>query len=171
MIAINRFLLVLLCTVVVMICFPDFGSSGWTFAGTLSLVWLGIILVMSVVGSIFGFYRFGGVNRFLTFVLFLGVMYSLLWYLPQDDKVSPINKLKYGQIPTGSDIQRGINKFTFNFAFDKRNARRTENFVNQQDPQELARQEALEQARQQAAQKAKEALKKAAQKLEIEVED
>ena len=167
MIGIQRFVMLLLCTVVVMICFPDLGAAGWTFAGTITLVWLGVILIMGIVGSIFGLYRFDGINRFLTFVLFLGIMFSLLWYFPQDEKVSPINQLKHGEFPTGADLQRGLQKFTFNFAFDRRNARGQENFINQKDAKaaaEEARQKAAEEAKRKAAQKAK-------QKLEVIVED
>ena len=141
-----------------MICFPDFGASGWTFAGTLILIWTGIILIMGIIGGLFGLYRFDGINRFLTFVLFLGIMFSLLWYFPQDSKVSPINQLKYGDFPTGADLQRGMQKFTFNFAFDRRNANGQENFINQQETktasEETAKKEA-EEAKRKAAQKAK----------------
>ncbi len=167
MTGLGRFVMLLLCTGVVMVCFPDFGAAGWAFAGTLILVWTGIILIMGIVGSLFGLYRFDGINRFLTFVLFLGIMFSLLWYLPQDGKQHPIVQLQQGQFPTGADIQRGLQKFTFNFAFDRRNARSGANFVNQKDPKivaEEAAQKAAEQAKRKAAQKAK-------QKLEIIVED
>ncbi len=167
MTGIGRFFMLLLCTAVVMVCFPDFGATGWTFAGTLILAWTGIILIMGIVGSLFGLYRFDGINRFLTFVLFLGIMFSLLWYLPQDEKVSPINQLKHGEFPTGADVQRGIQKFTFNFAFDHRNARSDQNFVNQQDAKaaaEEAAKKATEEAKRKAAQKIK-------QKLDIIVED
>lgn len=167
MIGLGRFFMLLLCTVVVMICFPDFTTAGWTFAGTLILVWTGIILIMSIVGSLFGLYRFDGINRFLTFVLFLGIMFSLLWYFPQDEKPSPIAQLKQGNFPTGADLQRGMQKFTFNFAFDRRNARRDENFINQKDAKaaaEEAAKKAAEEAKRKAAQKAK-------QKLDIIVED
>ena len=167
MVGIRRFFMLLLCTAAVMICFPDFGAIGWTFAGTIILVWTGIILIMGIVDNLFGLYRFDGINRFLTFVLFLGIMFSLLWYLPQDEKVSPINQLKYGEFPTGADLQRGLQKFTFNFAFDHRNARSNQNFVNQQDAKAAAEEtakKAAEEAKRNAAQKAK-------QKLDIIVED
>ena len=167
MTGIQRFFLLVLCVGIVMICYPDFGAAGWTFAGTIILVWTGIILVMSVVGSLFGLDRFDGINRFLSWVFILAVLASMLWYLPQDDKVSPINKLKYGQFPTGADIQRGLDKFTFNFAFDRRNARSEKNFVNQQD----AKQAADELAKQQAQEMAKKSAQKALQKLEIIVEE
>lgn len=166
MTGLGRFFMLLLCVVIVMICFPDFGAAGWTFAGTIILIWTGIILIMGIVDSIFGLYRFDSINRFLTFVLFLAVMFSLLWYFPQDSKVSPINQLKHGQFPTGADLQRGLQKFTFNFAFDRRNARRDENFVNQKDAKTAA-----EKTAQQAAQAAKRKAAQAKEKLEIIVED
>ena len=166
MTGIRRFFMLLLCTAIVMICFPDYGAAGWTFAGTLVLVWTGVILVMSIVGSIFGLYRYEGINRFLSLVLFLGIMFSLLWYFPQDSRVSPINQLKHGEIPTGSDIKRGLDKFTFNFAFDRRNARNEQNFIHQKDPKELTE----EAAKKEAQQTAKKAAQKASQKLEIVVE-
>lgn len=167
MLGISRFFMLLLCVVLVMICFPDYGVSGWTFAGTIVLVWSAVILIMSMVGSIFGLYRYEGINRFLSLVLFVGIMFSLLWYFPQEEKVSPINQLKYGDFPTGADIERGLDKFTFNFAFDKRNARSEKNFIHQQDPKQAAE----EAAKKQAAEAAKKAAQKARQKLEVMVEE
>ena len=167
MTGIQRFFLLVLCVGIVMICYPDFGVAGWTFAGTIILAWTGIILIMSVVGSLFALDRFDGINRFLTWVFLVAVLASVLWYLPQEDKVSPINKLKYGQFPTGADIKRGLNKFTFNFAFERRNARSEKNFINQQD----AKKAAEEAAQKQAEESAKQAAKKALQKLEIILDD
>ena len=167
MTGISRFFMLLLCVLMIMICFPDYGVAGWTFAGTIVLVWTGVILIMSIVSSLFGLYRFDGINRFLSFILFLGIMFSLLWYFPQEGNVSPINQLKYGQFPTGADLKRGLDKLTFNFAFDKRNANSEQNFINQKDSRELA-QEAAKQSAQEAAKKA---ARKAKEKLEIVVDE
>ncbi len=167
MVGIQRFLLLILCMLLVMICYPDFGIAGWTFAGTIILVWTGIILIMSIIGTLFGLYRFEGINRFLTFVFLLCMLASILLFFPQDDNRPPFQKLREGNIPTGADIQRGLNKFTFNFAFDRRNARSDKNFVNQQD----AKKAAEEAAKKEAEQNAKKAAKKALQKLEVIVED
>ena len=131
MTGVQRFFMLLLCVLLMMVLFPNFGPAGWPFAGTIILVWTGVILIMSIVGGLFGLYRFDGVNRFLSLLLFIGIVGSLLWYFPQEDKVSPINKIKHGQFPTGADIKQGINQLTLNFAFDKRNARSGKNFVNQ----------------------------------------
>lgn len=167
MTGIHRFLTLLLCVVLVMILYPDFGATGWTFAGVFVLLWTGVILIMSVVDSLFSLYRFEGINRFLSWVFIAGVLVSMLWFFPQDDKISPLNKLKYGEIPTGADIQRGLQKFSFNFAFDKRNARSDQNFINQRDPKALE----TEAARKAEQQKARLAAEKAKQKLSIVVED
>ena len=59
----------------------------------------------------------------------------MLWYFPQTDKVSPINKLKYGEYPTKADIDKGLKRLTFNFDFANRNVRRNENFANQEEVQ------------------------------------
>lgn len=166
MLGIQRFFSMLFCLLIVMILFPDFGMSGWTFAGTIALVWTGVILIMSLVDSLFGLYRFGGINRFLTWVFLGAVIFSMLFLFPQDDAVSPINKLKYGQLPNASTIKRGIDKFSFNFAFDKRRAQDKENFINQRDKKaeaDQAAQKAEELRKRQAAEKAK-------QKLVITVE-
>ncbi|MBP5429439.1 MAG: hypothetical protein J6Y25_00915 [Elusimicrobiaceae bacterium] len=131
MTGVQRFFMLVLCVLLVMVLYPNFGTAGWPFVGTFVLVWTGIILIMSIVGSLFGLYRYDGVNRFLNILLFVGIMASLLWYFPQEDKISIVNKIKHGQFPTGADVKQGINQLTFNFAFDRRNARSEKNFVNQ----------------------------------------
>lgn len=161
MLAIQRFFSMLFCILIIMILYPDFGTSGWTFAGTLALVWTGIILIMAIVDTLFGLYRFGGINRFLTWIFLAAVIFSMLYLFPQDDNVSPLNKLKYGQLPSGSDIRRGLDKFTFNFAFDKRRAQSEENFIHQRDKKaeaEEAAQKAEELRKRKAAEKAKQKL-------------
>lgn len=114
-----------------MVLYPDFGTSGWTFIGVVFAMWTGVIVVLSVISNLFGLYNLETFNKLITFVLLCAIMYSLLWYFPQEDKVTPINKIKYGEIPTKADIERGLKRFTFNFDFVRRNARRKENFINQ----------------------------------------
>lgn len=127
----QRFALLILCCFTVMVLYPDFGTSGWTFMGVVAAMWTGVILVLSIISNLFGIYRLETFNKLITFVLLCAIMYSLLWYFPQEDKVTPINKIKYGEIPTKSDIEKGLKRFTFNFDFVRRNARRKENFINQ----------------------------------------
>nr|QGT50592.1 hypothetical protein Elusimicrob1349_0620 [uncultured Elusimicrobia bacterium] len=127
----QRFAILLLCCFAVMVLYPNFDASGWTFIGILIAMWTGGIMILSIVSNIFGIYRFETLNKLVSLVFLCAVMYTLLWYFPQEDKVTPINKLKYGEFPTKSDIDKGLKRFKFNFDFVRRNARRSENFINQ----------------------------------------
>ena len=127
----QRFAVLILCFFTVMVLYPDFDASGWTFIGVAFAMWTGVIMVLSVISNLFGLYKFESLNKLVFFVLICAIMYSLLWYFPQEDKVTPINKIKYGEIPTKDDIQRGLQRFTFNFDFVHRKATRKENFINQ----------------------------------------
>lgn len=127
----QRFAILLLCCFVVLVCYPNFDISGWTFIGLLIAMWTGGIIVLSIISNLFGLYRLESVNKFISIVFIFAVFYTLLWYFPQEDKVTPINKLKYGEFPTKADIDKGLKRFTFNFDFVRRNARRSENFINQ----------------------------------------
>lgn len=92
-----------------MVLYPDFDASGWTFIGIACAMWTGIIMVLSVISNLFGLYRMETFNKLISFILLCGIMYSLLWYFPQEDKVTPINKIKYGEIPTKADIEKASN--------------------------------------------------------------
>ncbi len=127
----QRFAVLIVCCFVVMVLYPYFDAAGWTFMGVAFAMWTGVIVVLSIISNLFGLYKFDGLNKLIFFVLICAIMYSLLWYFPQEDKVTPINKIKYGEIPTKKDIEYGIKRFTFNFDFARRNARRKENFINQ----------------------------------------
>lgn len=127
----QRFAILLLCCFAVMVLYPNFDASGWTFMGIAIAMWTGAIMVLSIISNLFGIYRLETLNKFISLLFIAAVMYTLLWYFPQEDKVTPINKLKYGEFPTKADIDKGLKRFTFNFDFVRRNARRSENFINQ----------------------------------------
>ncbi len=127
----QRFAVLIVCCFVVMVLYPYFDAAGWTFIGIAFAMWTGVIMILSVISNLFGLYKFESLNKMIFFVLICAIMYSLLWYFPQEDKVTPINKIKYGEIPTKQDIEYGLKRFTFNFDFVRRNARRKENFINQ----------------------------------------
>ncbi|WP_428050240.1 hypothetical protein [Candidatus Avelusimicrobium caledoniensis] len=116
----QRFGILFLCCFFVMVLFPEYDKAGWTFIGLIMLMWTGAIMMLSLITNVFGLDRFDWFNRLLTLAVFCGIMYTLLWYFPQTDKVSPVNKLKYGEYPTMSDIKKGVKKLTFNFNFATR---------------------------------------------------
>lgn len=127
----QRFGLLLVCCFAVLVLFPNYDMTGLSFIGLALLMWTGVIILLTIISNIFGLYRFEWLERTITFVIFFAIMYSLLWYFPQEDKVTPINKFKHGEIPTAADIEKGLKRLTFNFDFNHRNARRSENFANQ----------------------------------------
>ena len=128
----QRFGILFLCCFGVMVLFPRYDVAAWPFIGVLMLMWTGVIMVISLISNIFALERIEWLNRLLTLALFCGIMYTLLWYFPQKDKVSPVNKLKYGEYPTVADIKQGMKQLTFNFDFVRRNVGRDENFINQE---------------------------------------
>lgn len=128
----QRFAILILCAFAVMVLYPNFGPNSLSFIGIMLALWTGVIIVLSIISNIFNIYAFEGFNRVISFVLIVAIIASLLWYFPQEDKVTPINKIKYGEFPTKADIDKGLKRFTFNFDFVRRNARRKENFINQE---------------------------------------
>ena len=128
----QRFMFLLMCYFVVMVLYPNYDAAGLYFVGITLAMWTGAILVLSIISNMFGLYNFPSLNKLITFILIVMIMCSLLWYFPQKDNVTPINKIKYGEIPTKADIEHGLNRFTLNFDFVHRRANRAENFVNQE---------------------------------------
>lgn len=128
----QRFWLLVLGCLAVMILFPDFDSKGWSFILFTLLAGSGILLVLSVISNLFSIYRFELLNKLITLIFLGSVFYFLLWYFPQINYPAPIYQLKDGRTPTKADIQRGLKRVTFNFDFVRRDVRRNENFVNQE---------------------------------------
>ena len=155
----QRFGILFMCCFFMMVLFPNYGKAGWTFIGLIMLMWTGAILLVSLVSNVFALDRFDWINRLLTLAVFCGIMYTLLWYFPQEDKVSPVNKLKYGEYPTMDDVKKGINQLTFNFDFVNRNVK-DNNVLSEEEVNEAKKQ----------VQKAAKAVKKGAESF-IEIVD
>ncbi len=137
----QRFGMLIVCCFLVMVLYPNFEGNAWNFILMVGGLWTGLIMVISVISNLFGLYRFETLNKLITIVLLGGIIYSLLWYFPQTDKVSPINKLKHGEFPTKEDLDKGLKRFTFNFDFVRRNVNRDENFINQDMNKEKVKKE------------------------------
>ena len=140
----QRFGLLILGCVAVMILYPHYGAKGWPFIGMTLLVGTGAILLLSVISNIFAIYRFNFLNNLITLGVLAAIVYFLLWNFPQTDGISPIEKIKSGRTPTREDVDRGLKQLTFNFDFVRRNVRRDENYSNQSDTRtKPAKQEAV----------------------------
>ena len=132
----HRFGLLILSCVAVMILFPNFGTRGWTFILFTILGGCALLLVISLLTTLFAIYRFELLNKIITLAFLCLVIYVLLWNFPQLEYQAPIYQLKAGRTPTKEDIERGLKRLTFNFDFVRRNVRRDENFSNQELPKE-----------------------------------
>ena len=145
----QRFGLLILCCLAVMICYPEYESSAWAFIGIRVFLWTCVIIVLSLLSNIFNIYKVEWLNKLITLVFLIAVIYSLLWFFPQKDNMTPIEKLQSGKIPTMTEIEYGLKKVTFNFDFVRRNVRREENFSNQ----ELERKKAKEEIKKKVSEK------------------
>lgn len=128
----QRFGLLILGCLTVMILFPDFDGKGWSFILFTLLGGSAVLLVLSVLSNLFAIYRFETLNKLITLAFITCVGYILLWHFPQTNYPAPIYQLKEGKTPTKADIKRGIKRLTFNFDFVRRNVRLDENFSNQE---------------------------------------
>lgn len=163
----QRFMFLLMCYFVVMVLYPNYDAAGLYFVGVTLAMWTGVILVLSIISNMLGLYNFPSLNKLITFVLVVMIMCSLLWYFPQKDNVTPINKIKYGEVPTKEDIKRGLNRFTFNFDFVRRRADRAENFVNQEMDENK---EGVKETKEKIQKHTKKAVKKMEDTLDIKVD-
>lgn len=128
----QRFGILLLCCFGVMVLFPDYDKSAWASVGMIALMWTGAIILISFICNVFALDRFEWLNRLITLIVFGAIVYTLLWYFPQSDKVSPINKLKYGEYPTMETIKKGIEKMKFHNDFVHQNKKRTGAFTEEE---------------------------------------
>lgn len=163
----QRFMFLLMCYFVVMVLYPNYDAAGLYFVGVTLAMWTGVILVLSIISNMLGLYNFPSLNKLITFVLVVMIMGSLLWYFPQKDNVTPINKIKYGEVPSKEDIKRGLNRFTFNFDFVRRRADRAENFVNQEVEENK---EGVKETKEKIQKHTKKAVKKMEDTLDIKVD-
>lgn len=163
----QRFMFLLMCYFVVMVLYPNYDAAGLYFVGVTLAMWTGVILVLAVISNMLGLYNFPSLSKLITFVLVVMIMCSLLWYFPQKDNVTPINKIKYGEVPTKEDIKRGLNRFTFNFDFVRRRADRAENFVNQELEENK---EGVKETKEKIQKHTKKAVKKMEDTLDIKVD-
>ncbi len=132
MLGFQRFALLLSLLLGVLICFPNYPLSAWMFIGSALALGIVVIMVVSFIFAISGLDRFASFNHVITLILLIGFGYVLLWYLPQEGDVKPIDQLRQGKFPTQADIVRGVKQLTFNFDFNRRGAHNDENFANQQ---------------------------------------
>lgn len=106
----QRFFLLLMCVVSLLICWPDYGRSGVLFLVMAGVLWTCIIMLISVISNIFGIYKFEMLNRLVS-LAFLAVMaVSFLYYFPLENKQTPWARMQSGRYPTVEDMQKGVRR-------------------------------------------------------------
>ncbi len=160
----QRFFLLFLSCIGILILFPQYDSKGITFMGMAFILWTCIIILFSVLMNLFAIIKLDQVHRIFSLV-FLGVMFlSLLYYFPLVNGQTPIKRLQQHQWPTQKDVQEGVKRLTFNFDFARRNVHRDSNYINQHYDK-------ADEKKQEVKKEIKKTVKKTEQVLDILVED
>lgn len=162
----QRFFLLFIFCCAVMICWPQYDTSGVTFMVMAFVLWTCVIMLLSVLINLFAIDKWEFLHRLLSIAFLLVMLGSLLYYFPLPQKQTPFTRLAQHQWPTTGDIQEGLKRFTFNFDFVRRNARNEKNYINQKI--DKAPEDAEDKTKQfkQAVQKQKEKLETLIEKLE-----
>ncbi|WP_428897420.1 hypothetical protein Dip518_001209 [Parelusimicrobium proximum] len=108
---IRRIFWIALVHFAVMVCFPHFAPGGFSF-GIMSFVfWSVVAVVITVVTAIFLLDRWHRFQSLVTAILIVGSLLTMMLYLPQESKVSPVKKIAYGDFPTMADVDAGLKNF------------------------------------------------------------
>lgn len=108
---IRRILLIALAHFIVMVCFPYYGGGGFVF-GLVSLVaWSAAAILAAVISAVLFLDKWAKFNALLSALIFFGALGTMLFYFPQENNISPVKKLSYGDLPSGKEINKGLGNF------------------------------------------------------------
>lgn len=111
----RRIIWIALIHFIVMVCFPYFGpGGGMTFAIFSFLGWTAAALAIGLIGTVLLLDRWDKFNALVTAILLIGALWTVLSFLPQENKVSPLKKITYGDFPSGKDMHNGLKNFGIN---------------------------------------------------------
>ncbi|ACC98003.1 hypothetical protein Emin_0446 [Elusimicrobium minutum Pei191] len=116
---IRRVFFVALIHFAVMVFFPYYGQGGFSFGVMSCLLWAGGAILLGVLVTILGMENWKKLNALLTCVLLIACAVFLLQRFPQEDKVSPLKKLAYGDLPKQEDMKKGLSAFGINIGAAK----------------------------------------------------
>lgn len=109
----QKFFLLFLSCIAVLICWPQYDTKGLTFMLMAFVLWTCIIILFSVLTNLFAIVKFEALHRLLSIVFLLVMIGSLLYYFPLMDGTTPFYRMKNNIWPSGEDIKTGINRMTF----------------------------------------------------------
>lgn len=160
----QRFFLLIVFCVGVLILWPQYDRAGLNFLVLAFVLWTCVIIMFSIFINIFALYKLENLHRLLSLVLAIVMLWSLLAYFPLKDNQTPLSRMQNNDWPTIPDVRQGIRQLTFNFDFVRRNVRRDDNYVNQ------TWRESKEKT-QDAAKEVKKAVKETKEQLDIWAEE
>ena len=111
----RRIFFILLIHVVVMICYPYYGPTGMTFGLVSAVVWSVAAIAIGIIVTLLGMERWDRLNTAITVVMLVLCAWFILMKLPQEDKVSPFQKIAYGNFPKAEHIKDGLKPFGINW--------------------------------------------------------
>lgn len=113
----QRFFLLFLCCIGILICWPQYEAEGIAFLATAFVLWTSIIMLFSVIVNLFAIDKWEFLHRLLSIVFFVVMLISLLYYFPLPDNQTPYSRLQAKQWPTQEDVIKGIERITFSYNF------------------------------------------------------
>ncbi|MDR0292019.1 MAG: hypothetical protein LBI01_04555 [Elusimicrobium sp.] len=112
---IRRIFFILLIHFAVMVSYPYYGPGGFSFGLMSAGVWSVGAIVLGIIITLLGMERWDRLNTAVTIALLVLCAWFLLMKLPQEDKVSPMQKIAYGNLPKSEQIKDGLKPFGFNW--------------------------------------------------------
>lgn len=112
---IRRIFFILLIHFLVMVSYPDYPQGGFSYGIMSAVLWSGVAILLGIIVTIFALENWKRLNMLFTLILVLACAWFVLQKFPQEDKVSPLKKISYAQLPSGKDMQKGLKAFGINF--------------------------------------------------------
>lgn len=111
MMLIWRVILLVICTFLVVVCFPYYPQSAGMVVLLTFLLFLIIIIIVSAFLRLVMLAKSHVANAVVDVLLMIAYTWVLLFFLPQNDGVTPYEKLRKGEPPTRTDIDIGLMRF------------------------------------------------------------
>lgn len=160
----QRFFLLIVFCVSILICWPQYDRTGLNFLGLAFILWTCVIMMFSIFVNIFALYKLENLHRLLSLILIVVMLGSLLAYFPLRNNQTPLSRMQQNLWPTLQDMKQGMQQLTFNFDFVRRNVHRDDNYINQ------TWREGKEKTKE-AAQEVKQAVKDTKEQIDIWAEE
>lgn len=114
-----RGFLLLLCALLVLVCFPDYPDTALIVVGGIFVAFFLGIALFTILLSFFGMWRSPFINAFFDLIMICAFILLLLLHLPQISGQTPMQQLLRGKYPKITDIELGFYKLGLGKMGDK----------------------------------------------------